>query len=73
VLFGYQLPDTGADAWGGSSSSAALESTPGSGCISQEPSNKLFVGNIGWWVTEDDLLHWFSRFGTVMHVKVRRC
>lgn len=71
VLFGYQLPDTGADAWGGSSSSAAIESTPGSGCISQEPSNKLFVGNIGWWVTEDDLLHWFSRFGNVVHVKVR--
>jgi hypothetical protein len=71
VLFGYQLPDTGADAWGGSSSSAALDSAPGSGCISQEPSNKLFVGNIGWWVTEDDLLHWFSRFGNVVHVKVR--
>jgi hypothetical protein len=70
VLFGYQLPDTGADAWGGSSSSAALDSAPGSGCISQEPSNKLFVGNIGWWVTEDDLLHWFSRFGNVVHVKV---
>jgi hypothetical protein len=72
VLFGYQLPDTGADAWGGSSSSAAIESTPGGGCISQEPSNKLFVGNIGWWVTEEDLLDWFSRFGTVVHVKVRR-
>lgn len=69
VLFGYQLPDTGADAWGGSS--AAVENAPGSGCISQEPSNKLFVGNIGWWVTEDDLLHWFSRFGNVVHVKVR--
>lgn len=73
VLFGYKLPDTGADAWGGSSSSAVLESAPGSGCISQEPSNKLFVGNIGWWVTEDDLLHWFSRFGSVVHVKVRAC
>jgi hypothetical protein len=71
VLFGYQLPDTGADAWGGSSSSSALETAPGCGCISQEPSNKLFVGNIGWWVTEDDLLHWFSRFGKVVHVKVR--
>jgi hypothetical protein len=71
VLFGYQLPDTGADAWGGSSSSSALETAPGCGCISQEPSNKLFVGNIGWWVTEEDLLHWFSRFGKVVHVKVR--
>jgi hypothetical protein len=73
VLFGYKLPDAGADAWGGAAASAAVESAPGSGCISQDPSNKLFVGNIGWWVTEEDLLHWFSRFGAVVNVKVRRC
>eukprot|EP00878_Enallax_costatus_P022630 GHUV01024024.1.p1 GENE.GHUV01024024.1~~GHUV01024024.1.p1 ORF type:complete len:489 (+),score=205.05 GHUV01024024.1:149-1468(+) len=66
-LFGYQLPDSGSDTWGGGSVPAAL---PGGSCISQEPSNKLFVGNIGWWVTEEDLLHWFSRFGTVVNVKV---
>lgn len=68
ALFGYQLPDSGDDTWGGSSVPVAIA---GGSCISQEPSNKLFVGNIGWWVTEEDLLHWFSRFGTVVNVKVR--
>jgi hypothetical protein len=67
ALFGYQLPDSGDDTWGGSSVPATIA---GGSCISQEPSNKLFVGNIGWWVTEDDLLHWFSRFGTVVNVKI---
>lgn len=65
-LFGYQLPDSGTDTWGGGVPAAL----PGGSCISQDPSNKLFVGNIGWWVTEEDLLHWFSRFGTVVNVKV---
>jgi hypothetical protein len=69
ALFGYQLPDSGSDTWGGSSLPAS-GAVAGGNCISQEPSNKLFVGNIGWWVTEDDLLHWFSRFGSVINVKV---
>jgi hypothetical protein len=73
VLFGYQLPDTGADAWSGSGTAppTTAAAAPGSGCISEEPSNKLFVGNIGWWVTEEALLAWFSRFGSVVNVKVR--
>jgi hypothetical protein len=77
ALFGYRLPDSGDDTWGGSSgdgvaaAAAAAAVVPGGSCISQEPSNKLFVGNIGWWVTEEDLLHWFSRFGSVINVKVR--
>jgi hypothetical protein len=80
ALFGYRLPDSGDDTWGGSSgdavaaaAAAAAAVVPGGSCISQEPSNKLFVGNIGWWVTEEDLLHWFSRFGSVINVKVRMC
>jgi hypothetical protein len=80
ALFSYRLPDSGDDTWGGSSGDAAAVAAaaaaaaavvPGGSCISQEPSNKLFVGNIGWWVTEEDLLHWFSRFGSVVNVKVR--
>lgn len=70
ALFGYKLPDSGDDTWGGSSGGGEAAVVPGGNCISQEPSNKLFVGNIGWWVTEEDLLHWFSRFGTVINVKV---
>jgi hypothetical protein len=73
ALFSYRLPDSGDDTWGGSSGDAAAAAAavvPGGSCISQEPSNKLFVGNIGWWVTEEDLLHWFSRFGSVVNVKV---
>ncbi|WIA17835.1 hypothetical protein OEZ85_009341 [Tetradesmus obliquus] len=75
----YRLPDSGDDTWGGSSGDAAAAAVaaaaaaavvPGGSCISQEPSNKLFVGNIGWWVTEEDLLHWFSRFGSVVNVKI---
>lgn len=37
---------------------------------SYSASNKLFVGNIGWWVTEEDLATWFGRFGQVTHVKI---
>ncbi len=33
-------------------------------------SNKLFVGNIGWWVNEEDLLQWFGRFGRITGIKV---
>jgi hypothetical protein len=29
------------------------------------------VGNIGHWVSEDDLLFWFYKFGTVANAKVR--
>eukprot|EP00882_Tetradesmus_deserticola_P002062 GHRQ01002210.1.p2 GENE.GHRQ01002210.1~~GHRQ01002210.1.p2 ORF type:complete len:272 (+),score=153.08 GHRQ01002210.1:116-817(+) len=73
ALFGYRLPDSGDDTWGSSGDAAAVAAAavvPGGSCISQEPSNKLFVGNIGWWVTEEDLLHWFSRFGSVVNVKI---
>jgi hypothetical protein len=68
VDFAYSLPDPGADTWGGGVAAVYEHS----GCISCEPSNKLFVGNIGWWVTEEDLQRWFSKFGTVTQVKVGR-
>lgn len=35
-----------------------------------EPSNKLFIGNIGHWVTEEELHHWFQKFGQVTMAKV---
>ncbi len=45
-------------------------SSSGSAGAVFDSSNKLFVGNIGWWVTEEDLLYWFGKFGTVTNVKV---
>jgi hypothetical protein len=75
ATFAYALPDAGDDTWGGSGGAAAAAATAAAAAAdaegSSEPSNKLFVGNIGWWVTEEDLLAWFSRFGTVTGVKVR--
>ena len=73
--FAYSLPEAGVDTWGclgggGGPSPAAAVTAEGSSCISCEPSNKLFVGNIGWWVTEEDLQRWFSKFGRVTQVKV---
>lgn len=35
-----------------------------------EPSNKLFIGNIGHWVTEEELHCWFQKFGQVTMAKV---
>jgi hypothetical protein len=67
AAFAYALPDAGDDTWGGAAAAAAAAADS----ASSEPSNKLFVGNIGWWVTEEDLYSWFSRFGTVTGVKVR--
>ncbi|GBF93606.1 hypothetical protein Rsub_06326 [Raphidocelis subcapitata] len=70
--FPYALPDAGDDTWGGGAAAGRPASSGGdpNGGGSCEPSNKLFVGNIGWWVTEEDLYSWFSRFGNVTGVKI---
>lgn len=37
---------------------------------SMMPSNRLFVGNLGWWVDEKELSDWFGKYGSIKSVKV---